>query len=513
MAQSDLLFYAMKHLLFCLAISSFSLYGQKHDHIWVAGDDNTTATNTHGGIIIDYNKKPVTASYNYRKTNLFVCNASICDSNGNLRCYSNGCVIAGTDDEILENGDDINPGGAHQFRCIEQNRGYASGIQSALFLPLPDSADRYVLFHKSYEIKNNPVDVVTDKLLFSSVRFINDKGVVYNKNTQIINDELAYGELIAVKHSNGNGWWILTPKRNSNTFYIFKFTKDGIVDTIQQAIGIKPVPQGEGYGQIVFSPDGTKIYRTNPFNPIMVYDFDRETGMLTGFDTISYTYGNTPVGEIGCAVSPNGRFLYLGARKNLYQLDLHAPDISASQILVAEWDGFANPFSTLFQQLQLGPDCKIYGLAGGDTRYFHVIHNPDAPGLACNVEQRGLPLPTPSGASMPSFPNFRLGTPDNPGLPCSPVVSTTNPPTPLPAFSVFPNPVRTVLKVVPNQQYGGPALLRLHDLTGRLVLERAFDPLAPATEVDVSALAQGVYVYEVWCEGAVQRVGKVVKWE
>jgi hypothetical protein len=197
----------------------------------------------------------------------------------------------------------------------------------------------------------------------------------------------------------------------------------------------------------------------------------------------------------------------------LYQLDLWAPDISASQTVVAEWDGFANPFPTMFWQCQLGPDCKIYIRAGGDTRYFHVIHNPDAPGLACNVEQRGLPLPTPSGASMPSFPNYRLGPPNNPGLPCSPVVSTTNPPTPLPAFSLFPNPVNTVLKIVPNRQYGGPGLLRLHDLTGRLVLEQTFDPFASATEVDVSALPPGVYVYEVWCEGAVQRVGKVVKWE
>ncbi|MBL7775666.1 MAG: T9SS type A sorting domain-containing protein [Saprospiraceae bacterium] len=244
----------------------------------------------------------------------------------------------------------------------------------------------------------------------------------------------------------------------------------------------------------------------------MVYHFDRDAGIFTQFDTISFDYGVQPVvGEIGCAVSPNGRFLYLACRVFLYQLDLWAPDISASQTVVAEWDGFANPFPTQFWQLQLGPDCKIYGLAGGDTRYFHVIHNPDEPGLACNVEQRGLPLPTPSGSSMPSFPNFRLGTIDNPGLPCSPVVSTTAPPTTLPPFSVFPNPVHTVLKIVPNRQYSGPARLRLHDLAGRLALERVFDPQAPATELEVSQLAEGVYFYEVWCEGAVQRVGKVVK--
>lgn len=444
---------------------------------------------------------------------MFVCNASICDSLGRLMAYTNGCDIAGADDEIMENGEMINPGYARQVSCIQNADGYASGIQSAVFLPLPDHDSVYYLFHKQMKLLSNFSDAYAEKLLFSIVdrRSESNYGKVTQKNMEILGDMLSYGELIATKHANGKDWWLLTPKRNSNTFYILKFTKDGIIDTFQQTIGIQPTPKGEGYGQIVFSSDGTKIYRTNPHNPIMVYDFDREVGVFTNFDTISYVYGNTPVGEIGCAVSPNGRFLYLGARKNLYQLDLQAPDVSASQTLVAEWDGYANPFSTLFQQLQLGPDCKIYGLAGGDTRFFHVIHNPDEPGPACNVEQRGLPLPTPSGASMPSFPNYRLGPIDNPGLPCSPVVSATTPPTPMPGFSVFPNPVSAALKIVPNRQYAGLARLRLYDVTGRLVKEQVFDPQLPATEADVRDLGTGVYFYGVWCEGKVQRAGRVVR--
>ncbi|MCK6695819.1 MAG: T9SS type A sorting domain-containing protein, partial [Thermoanaerobaculia bacterium] len=129
---------------------------------------------------------------------------------------------------------------------------------------------------------------------------------------------------------------------------------------------------------------------------------------------------------------------------------------------------------------------------------------------ACNVEQRGLPLPTPSGASMPSFPNYRLGPIESPGLPCSPVVSATAPPTPLPGFSVFPNPAGVTLKIVPNRQYAGMARLRLYDLTGRSVREQVFDPSAPITEMVVQDLGAGVYFYEVWCEGRVQR-GKVLK--
>ena len=109
----------------------------------------------------------------------------------------------------------------------------------------------------------------------------------------------------------------------------------------------------------------------------------------------------------------------------VYQFDLWASDIVASQIKVASWDGFLNPVAILFRTCQLGPDCKIYILSGGDTRYYHIIHNPDEPGLACNFEQRGLVLPIPSGARIPYFPNYRLGPIDNPGVPCSPVVSVS----------------------------------------------------------------------------------------
>ncbi|MCB9315546.1 MAG: hypothetical protein H6569_05375 [Lewinellaceae bacterium] len=130
---------------FCLLLPAAA---QKHDYIWVSGDSNTPATTTHGGILIDFNQKPVTATYRYRDMNMFVCNASICDTAGQLIAYSNGCKIARANDEIFENGDNINPGNVHQISCIQNEDGYASGIQSALFLPLPNSDSIYYLFHK-----------------------------------------------------------------------------------------------------------------------------------------------------------------------------------------------------------------------------------------------------------------------------------------------------------------------------------------------------------------------------
>ena len=37
---------------------------------------------------------------------------------------------------------------------------------------------------------------------------------------------------------------------------------------------------------------------------------------------------------------------------------------------VATWDGFVDPIAISFLNCQLGPDCKIYILGGGDTKYY-----------------------------------------------------------------------------------------------------------------------------------------------
>ncbi|MBV6440549.1 MAG: T9SS C-terminal target domain-containing protein [Haliscomenobacteraceae bacterium CHB4] len=490
------------------------LVAQKHDYVWVAGDGNTMKTTTHGGMTINFNQNPVDVYYNYREHNLFTTNTSICDTAGKLLFYTNGCVIAGAYDDVLENGDNINPGSSHTLWCEDYDDGYAGGPQNSLILPLPDSMGVYFLFHKSFTIYSNPFDVINDKLMYSVIdmNLNNSMGKVTKKNENLILDTLAHGEIVSVKCANGQDWWLITPRRNSATFYILKFTNQGIVDTFIQTIGIWPNPDGEATGQMVFSPDGSKLYRTNRFDPIMVYSFNRESGVFTQFDTIHYDYGNQFVGEIGCAVSPSGRFLYLGCRKFLYQVDLWASDISASQTVVAEWDGYANPIAPLFWQLQLGPDCKIYGQAG-DTRFYHVIHNPDEPGMACNAEQRGLPLPTPSGASMPSFPNYRLGPIDNPGVPCTATVSAGNPPpTPLPPLSVFPNPASSYLKIIVNRPLPAGAQWTLYDAYGRVARTERLVNEVTCTEITVEGLAAGVYFWELkGKEGLVIQSGKILK--
>ncbi|MBL7774867.1 MAG: hypothetical protein JNK89_02645, partial [Saprospiraceae bacterium] len=182
----------MKYLILLGCISPFFIFGQKHDYIWISGDSNTPNTTAHGGIVIDFNQTPVKPYYKYRDLNMFICNASICDSFGRLLAYTNGCHIAGANDSILENGNMINPGTAWQVSCIQNADGYASGIQSAVFLPLPENDSIYYLFHKPIKLILTPLSGYPEGLLYSVVNMKENNGIgkVTSKNVEVIKDTL-----------------------------------------------------------------------------------------------------------------------------------------------------------------------------------------------------------------------------------------------------------------------------------------------------------------------------------
>jgi hypothetical protein len=507
-------FLSMKYLIvLCTMYVSTALYAQKHDYVWVIGDDNQTADTTHGGATIDFNQLPVEAKYHYREINMFMTNASICDTSGKLLFYTNGCDIAGADDEILFNGSDINPGAYHDILCDDIGRGYTAGYPSAVILPAPERDSIFYIFHKSVQYISAPVEFAfVDRLLYSVLKVKGNKKTVLEKNIPVIVDSLAAGEMNAIKHANGKDWWIISPRRNSNQFYVFLFTKDGIIDTLIQTIGNIPPPDKEGYGQTTFSPDGDKMIRFYPHEDIWLYHFDRSTGLFTGFDTIHIDFGSFLAFDGGCAVSPNGRFLYIMALTKAYQFDLLASDISSSQTTIATWDGFVDPIAIAFWLCQLGPDCKIYVIGGGDTRYYHIIHNPDEPGLACNFEQRGLVLPVPSGASIPYFPNYRLGPIDNPGLPCTATVAISSPPGRLyPGVRVYPNPTGGQLTVSLEGTMGQKHIV-LQNMYGQTVKQVYVTGQSESYTLSVEDLVSGIYLWEVTTASGVRLgAGKVIK--
>ena len=507
------------YLIILLLVSCNIIFAQKHDYIWVGGEQNYLSDTTRGGLVVDFKQSPPLTFRKRRELELFISTSCISDTLGHLQAYTNGCDIAsGIDDEIMINGHDINPGYVNEFQCHSSSGigSYPGGLQSSLFLPLPESSHIYYLFHKHIKYVYQPsFEVITDVLYYSTVNMLlnNGKGEVVEKNIPVMNDSLTGGLMTAVKHANGRDWWIISGRRRKDEIYTFLFTKDGIQDTLFQTIGSGSIPVSEGSAQIVFSPNGSQLAICNPKTGINLFDFDRTTGQLSNFRQYPVDFLSITPDVMGCAFSPNGRFIYVTTVKEIFQYDLSSSDIPGTRVLLDTWDGFSDPLPATFLTCQLAPDCKIYVQTNQQARWLHVIHNPNLLGTDCSFQQRGFKLATPNRISIPFFPNFRLGPLDNPGLPCTSVVGSGEAPAhPLfPDFSVFPNPVRDILTIVPNRVPGGKLRLALVATDGRVAQEYKIGEGNETQWLPVGQLQPGMYAYIIRNEmGGVVQSGRVM---
>lgn len=164
---------------------------------------------------------------------------------------------------------------------------------------------------------------------------------------------------------------------------------------------------------------------------------------------------------------------------------------------IAAWDSFYSPFppfATTFDLAQLAPDGKVYISTGNSTLRLHVIHNPDDPGLACNMEQHGVVLPRLFFNSLPNHPNYFLGPVV--GSVCDSLDLATRIPGPSPGE-------RGVVRASPNPSDGrfvldypahaGVGWLELRDLAGRMVLHERIPQWSTVHALDLHGRAAGMY--------------------
>ncbi|MBX2928768.1 MAG: PKD domain-containing protein [Saprospiraceae bacterium] len=388
----------------------FPIYGQKHDYQWLLGQSSQTNM-LYARTTIDFNTSPPDIYYEFRGMYFRQVNASICDTAGNLLFYTNGIYIANALHEPMENGTGLNPG---ELAQQQQNYGYILS-QGGLILPWPEKDSLYLLLHMDRELTPNHSSTFSRHFYSTLINMRKNEGIgaVVYKNQALITESLHNGKLTSTKHANGRDWWAITRRYDTNQYYKIKLTPRGLSIAGVQTIGL-PIPS-QSIGQAVFSPDGTKyasIHLTGSAGDpvyVSIYDFDRCSGELS--HPMQFTYADT-AGCGGIAISPNNRFLYVSSFRYVYQYDLHADDVEASRITVAEWDGFSDPLhpalATTFYLAQLGPDGKIYINSNNGTRYLHVINQPDSLGLACDVCQHCVVLPSMNSFSLPNFPNYRL---------------------------------------------------------------------------------------------------------
>lgn len=458
-----------------------SVRGQGLNNLWMGGFESY-ADPPFGGVDLEFMSGSLSISTLSRAIGFKRTSANITDANGGLLFSTNGAFIANALGDTMLNGTGLNPSA---YTSI-----YPGGLhisQACLILPKPEAPGVYYLFHGT--IDEQPISVA-HYLYLTTIDMSLDGGMggVVTKNQVLINETLNVGKITAVRHANGRDWWIFCHKVNTNTFYRSLLTPDGVSMNGTQSIG---VVRPRDVGQVCFSPDGSKFaYYWGQFNQdLEIFGFDRCTGLFSDPVHILINDANT-MG--GVAFSPNSRYLYVSSVEDVYQYDTQAADIGASMVHIAEWDGFYSPsppFATLFDIAQLAPDGKIYIATGNATQHLHVIHDPDESGVACSIEQHGIPLPRWFTNSLPNHPNYHLGPVL--GSVCDSLGMGVVEPEASLVLGVFPNPsTGQFVLSYPAQAVAGE--LEVRDLGGRLVLRERIPQWSQVHAVQLQEAA-GMY--------------------
>ena len=471
----------MMHVLSCVQDSKAQ---QGLNNLWLGGFDSDGPP-PFGGVDLDFQSgglviSTMSRAIGYRRTS-----ANITDTNGNLLFSTNGVFLADRFGDTLVNGTGLNP----STYTSSYPEGFAIS-QGCLILPQPEAQGIYYLLHGTVDDQTGP-NALYLYLTTIDMSLNGGLGGVVTKNQVLINDALNVGKITAVRHANGRDWWVFCHKVNTNMFFRVLLTPNGASLDGTQSIGVTRPPD---VGQVCFSPDGSKFaYYWGQFNQdLEIFDFDRCTGLFSNPVHILIDDYNQ-MG--GVAFSSSSRFLYVSSVEDVYQYDTEAADIEASMVHIAEWDSTYSPFppfATLFDIAQLAPDGKIYIGTGNSTDKLHVIHDPDEPGLACNMEQHGIDLPRYFSNSLPNHPNYHLGP--LAGSPCDTLGLSVEEGGWPQAIDVqaYPNPSNGRFNLsYPVQPEAG--VLEVLDTQGRLVYQKRLAAWSQVHHVELPGEARGMY--------------------
>ncbi|MBL7982592.1 MAG: T9SS type A sorting domain-containing protein [Flavobacteriales bacterium] len=464
---------------------SASCGAQVFDMRWIGGYPPTNPDPAYGGNKTIFSPPQSTTSViEIHTMRISAGMAVMTDANDSIFAYTNGWHLADASHQPMLNGGGLNPS-----TVVDTSWGVHSSY-CQIILPWPEHEGIFKMVHLSPDAVNGNGIIHSARLYYTIIDKDLNGGLagVVSKNNVILEEPLLAGGLSAVRHANGRDWWILTHGIDNDEFISFILTPFGFEGPFYQSIGTTQVG---GVPRASFSPNGDKLAYTGYQTGLDVYDFDRCTGILSNWrhaDILDNAFTRS------VQVSSDGSLIYVSSVDTVYQYPLTGGLLGAPNV-VATHDGFfdQNPaLRTLFANMCLAPDGKIYISTGNGTRYMHVIHAPDLPGLACDLVQHEHYRQTWTANSIPYRPNYLLGPID--GTVCDSLGITVG---------VSDEEMQAGLRAQPNPSNGIFMLrykglpeagrLYIRDQTGRLVLEEYLPPWSTVHQVQLPGHPPGLY--------------------
>jgi len=444
------------------------------------------------------------------------------DREGNLLFYSNGCKLWDANHEVIPGSDPLLPGEFHEEWCVGNSWNGMPRVSTMMGLPFELSEDStlYYIYHVR--------DSFIDEPFFTVISFFREHAVLHTDSglevlytdSAVTTSRTYAGFFNAIRHENNRDWWLIHLIEDSVAFEAILINEDGSRGGKEFVTSPYPPPLLElrhaTSGQLVANQNGTKLVNIVAENSFLFSEFDRETGEVEVLIRDSLPLWDPPyITFRGAQFSPNGRFIYVSVDSLIYQLDTEGEHFPHNAEEIAFTDrahpsGRKDDISTM----QIGRDCKIYIMTKSNTDFYHIIHRPDEKGVASMPDIRGIRLPTLNGNTIPTFPNYRLGTPYENW--CDSLTTSADGPlvpTSQGRWLLWPNPARDQVSLAHTADMKEMHSVVIYDQMGRQVFERRFSQLRPTYQLDISALSAGLYyVRMTTSEGKTQTV-KLVKME
>ena len=470
----------------------------KGDYIWIGGYQINPGAGLKG-YEINFNNKSEIQQIEF-SLGFSGNNTSICDDDGKLLFYTNGCAVMNRYHKVMPNGDSINAGQWFDIYWKDCLYGYP-GFQECIILNDPSNQNGYYLIHTARVYYPQIKDSAELRVSYIDLSLNGGLGAVTYKNRKIYSGQnLCNSYLTAIKHVNGIDWWLIQPLESDSTYLTYNISSLGIIQKENQnSYQFFDRNRSNSSGTAKFSPDGTKYALYNYYDQLHIYDFDRATGILSNHQKIEiYPPDSIDRNKIlfsSVEWSPNGRFVYCASYLKLHQVDTWIDDPQQGVRHIADYDGTLNPFPNELFLMAQGPDCRIYMTPKNGSYSLHVINKPDELGTACDFVQNAIKLPNSNSGTLPNFPRFRVDEDDK----CDPKISSV--------FgdavyyrrqlNVYPNPSSGVFRVtIPEGFISGTMVVT--NLYGQVLIQKSVDNVSVFQEIDITSLPGGVYNIEVY---------------